>query len=331
MAILLTLTMAFSSFLASQPTAAQPAQKMKAVRYHQNGGPEVLKYEDAPRPVMHADEVLVRVHAAGVNPIDWKMRSARARSFPLTPGYDISGVVEAAGEKVTGYKAGDEVYAMLPLSRGGGYAEFAVASAEELAPKPKSIDHVHAAGVPLAALTAWQALVDKADVQAGQTVLVHAGAGGVGHFAVQIAKAKGAKVIATASEKNRAFLKEIGADEVVDYTAVKFEEVVKDVDIVLDCVGGDTLARSYGVPKKGGTLVTIAGALDETKLSERGVKGIRMLVTPNGAQLREIGALIDAGKIKPHVSETFELAEAAKAQELSEKGRTRGKIVLKVR
>jgi NADPH:quinone reductase-like Zn-dependent oxidoreductase len=322
------------STVSSWQPAATPARaesSMKAVRYHQNGGPEVLKYEDAPRPEPKGGEVLVRVHAAGVNPVDWKMRSGRARAFPATPGYDVSGVIESVGEGVKDHAPGDEVFAMLPLSRGGGYAEYAVVRADELAPKPKSVDHVHAAGVPLAALTAWQALVDKAHVQAGQTVLVHAGAGGVGHFAVQIAKVKGARVIATASERNRAFVTGLGADDFIDYTTTKFEDAAKEVDVVLDCVGGDTLARSYGVVKQGGTLVTIAGAIDDAKARERGITGVRMLVTPSGPELRAIGTLIDAGKITPHVSETLKLEEAAKAQERSEAGKTRGKIVLRVR
>jgi NADPH:quinone reductase-like Zn-dependent oxidoreductase len=223
------------------------------------------------------------------------------------------------------------VYAFVALSRGGAYAEYAVAQAGEIARKPKSIDHVHAAGVPLAALTAWQALFDTAKLEKGQTVLIHAGAGGVGHFAVQLAKAKGATVIATASERNHDFLRKLGADRVIDYRAQKFEEVAKDVDVVLDSIGGDTLERSYAALKPGGFVVSIVAQPDAEKLKDRGVNGARILVKPSTEQLGKIADLIDAGKVKPHVSEELPLREAARAHELSEAGHTRGKIVLKVR
>jgi NADPH:quinone reductase-like Zn-dependent oxidoreductase len=320
----------------SQPATSNPPQPpaatMKAVRYHASGGPEVLKYEDAPKPEPKANEVLIKVHAAGVNPIDWKLRSGRigtgGMKFPITPGYDASGVVESVGGEVKDIKAGDEVYTFVGLSRSGAYAEYAVARGVDVAKKPKSIDHAHAAGVPLAALTAWQALFDKAELEAGQTVLIHAGAGGVGHFAVQFAKAKGAKVIATASAGNQAFLKELGADQAIDYKTQKFEEIVKDVDVALDAVGGETLERTYGVLKKGGALVSIAGTLDAGKVKAGEIKGSRMLVAPSGKQLAEIAELIDAGKVKPHVGATFKLEEAAKAHEASETGHARGKTVL---
>ncbi len=308
---------------------------MKAVRYHAFGGPEVLKYEDTPKPEPKANEVLIKVHAAGVNPIDWKFRSGKIGSggmkFPITPGYDASGVVESVGGDVKDIKAGDEVYSFVGLTRSGTYAEYTIARAADVAKKPKSIDHAHAAGVPLAALTAWQALFDKAKLEAGQTVLIHAGAGGVGHFALQFAKAKGARVIATASAGNQAFLKELGADQTIDYKSQKFEEIVKDVDVVLDAVGGETLERSYGVLKRGGTLVSIAGAPDAAKMKAGEIKGMRVLVAPNAKQLAEIADLIDAGKVKPHVGATFKLKDAALAHELSETGHARGKTVLIVR
>ena len=318
----------------SAAEARQSAQTMKAIRFHAFGGPEVLSLEDAPRPEPKQGEVLVRVRAAGVNPVDWKIRSGHLRALnpdlPQTPGFDVSGTVEELGAGVERFKKGDEVYGYLSLKRGGAYAEFVVAAESELASKPKKLDHVQAAAVPLAGLTAWQALFDTAGLKEGQRVLIHAGAGGVGHFAVQLAKARGAHVIATASEKNLAFLRELGADEVIDYRAQKFEELARDVDVVLDPIGGDTLERSLLVMKKGGFLVSIVGDVPQAKLAERGLRGAAILVAPNAKELAEIGALIDAGKVKPVVSEVVPLAEARRAHELSQTGHTRGKIVLRV-
>ena len=247
---------------------AQTAEPtMKAIVVHEYGGPEVLKYEDRPRPEPKEDQILVRVIAAGVNPVDDASRSEKYAKFfgitlPFIPGYDIAGVVEKTGAKITKFKAGDQVYAYLELKDGGGYAEYAVATEVEAAPKPKSLSFTEAAGVPVVALTAWQALIDKAKLSAGQTVLIHGGSGGVGSCAIQIAKARGAKVIATASTRNQDLLKQLGADVEVDYTQQKFEDVAKDVDVVLDSVGKDTLARSYGVVKKGGFIVTLVARID---------------------------------------------------------------------
>jgi NADPH:quinone reductase-like Zn-dependent oxidoreductase len=315
-------------------TAAKPVAgtSMHAVRIHEFGGTEVLKYEEASRPVPATGEVLIKVHAAGINPVDWKIRNGGFGSgtFPMILGYDASGTIEAVGDGADRFKVGDEVYAYLRLQKGGGYAEFVCAEESIVARKPKSIDYAHAAAVPLAALTAWQALIDTAKLAEGQTVLVHAGAGGVGHFAVQIAKAKGAKVIATASRDNHEFLTSLGADQVIDYKSQKFEELVKDVDVVLDPIGGDTQERSIGVLKKGGYLVSIVQPPNQAKLKEAGVSGSVFLVQPNGEQLAELATLIEAGKIKPHVSDTFPLKDAAKAHEKSQTGRTRGKIVLTV-
>ena len=230
---------------------------MKAIVVHEYGGPEVLKYEDAPRPEPKENEVLVRVIACGVNPADPLIVSGRyAKEFgthlPLIPGYDVAGVVEKTGAKITKLKAGDGVYGYALF--GGGWAEYALLAENEAALKPKSLNYVEAAAVPLAALTAWQALIDVAKLSAGQTVLIHGGSGGVGSFAVQIAKARGARVIATASSANQDLLKQLGADIAIDYTKTKFEDVAKDVDVVLDPVGRDTLARSYAVVKKGASL-----------------------------------------------------------------------------
>jgi len=308
---------------------------MKAIVVHNYGGPEVLKYEDTRRPEPKEDQILVRAIAAGVNPVDASIRSERGAKFfgitlPFIPGYDIAGVVEKTGAKIAKFKPGDSVYAYLSLKDGGGYAEYAVATEVEAAPKPKSISFVEAAGVPVVALTAWQALIDTAKLSVGQTVLIHGGSGGVGSFAIQIAKARGAKVIATASTANQDLLKQLGADVAIDYTKQKFEDVAKDVDVVLDSVGKDTLARSYGVVKKGGFIVTLVSRLDQAELDKHGIRGASLGVEPNSNELTEIGKLIDEEKIKVVVSLTFPLAEAMKAQEQVATGHTRGKIVLKV-
>ena len=320
---------AFAPFTQS----AEPT--MKAVVIHEYGGPEVLKYEDVPRPEPKEDQILVRVIAAGVNPVDEAGRSERSAKFfgitlPFTPGYDIAGIVEKTGGKITKFKTGDSVYAYLSLTKGGGYAEYAAASEAEAAAKPKSISFVEAAGVPVVALTAWQALIDTAKLSGGQTVLIHGGSGGVGTFAIQIAKARGAKVIATASTANQDFLKQLGADLAIDYTKTKFEDVAKNVDVVLDSVGKDTLARSYGVVKKGGFIVTLVARIDQAELDKHGIRGASLGVEPDSNELTEIGKLIDEKKIKMIVSQAFPLSEAIKAQEQIATGHTRGKIVLKV-
>jgi NADPH:quinone reductase-like Zn-dependent oxidoreductase len=308
---------------------------MKAIVLHEFGGPEVLKYEDVPRPEPKEDEILVRVIAAGVNPVDGMIRSGmfakhEKTAFLMILGGDVAGVVEKVGGKITKFKAGDPVYAYLSLRRGGGYAEYAVATEKEAALKPKSITYVEAAAVPIVALTAWQALIDTAKLSAGQTVLIHGGSGGVGGFAIQIAKASGAKVIATASTPNQDLLRQLGADVAIDYTKTKFEDVAKDVDVVLDSVGKDTLARSYGVVKKGGFIVTLVAEPDKTELDRHGIRGSSLSVEPNSDELTQIGKLIDEKKIKVIVSQTFALAEATKAQEQVATGHTRGKIVLRV-
>jgi NADPH:quinone reductase-like Zn-dependent oxidoreductase len=307
---------------------------MKAIVVHEFGPPSVLKLEDAPRPEPKDDQVLIRVIAAGVNPVDAYIRTGKSKfsgtTVPFIPGYDIAGIVEKAGGKISKLKAGDPVYAYVGLDEGGGYAEYAIATEAEAAPKPTSLTFESAAAVPLAALTAWQALIDAAKLSAGQTVLVHGGSGGVGSFAIQIAKARGAKVIATASTPHQDFLKQLGADVAIDYTKQKFEDIAKEVDVVLDTVGKDTLARSYGVLKKGGFIVTIVAQPDQSQLDKYKIHGAGILVKPNGDELVEIGRLIDAKKIIPIVSQVFPLAEAAKAQEQIGTRHTRGKIVLKV-
>ncbi len=246
----------------------------------------------------------------------------------MIPGYDIAGVVEKRGAKVTRLKVGDPVYAYVMW--GGGYAEYVVATEGEATAKPKSITFVEAAGVPLAALTAWQALIDTAKLSAGQTVLIHGGSGGVGSFAIQIAKARGAKVIATASTANQDLLKQLGADVAIDYRTTKFEDVAKDVDVVLDSVGKDTLACSYGVVKKGGFIASLVAQPDQAELEKQGIRGAPISVKPNSDELMEITKLIEEKKIKPVVSQVLPLTEAVKAQEQAATHHTRGKIVLKI-
>jgi NADPH:quinone reductase-like Zn-dependent oxidoreductase len=312
---------------------AQPTTMMKAVVAHEYGAPEVLNYEDAPRPEPKENELLVRVIACGVNPADPLVVTGRfAKEFgthlPLIPGYDVAGVVEKTGAKVTKFKKGDAVYGYALF--GGGWAEYAVLAENEAALKPKTTTFTDAAAVPLAALTAWQALIDIAKLSAGQTVLIHGGSGGVGSFAVQIAKARGAKVIATASTANQDLLKQLGSDIAIDYTETKFEEVAKDVDVVFDTVGRDTLARSYPVVKKGGIVTTIVSRPDQAQLDKYGIRGTSIWSKPDGNELAEITKLIDAGKIRPIVSQTFPLIDAVKATQQAETHHTRGKLVLKI-
>jgi NADPH:quinone reductase-like Zn-dependent oxidoreductase len=307
---------------------------MKAIVIHEYGGAEVLKYEEVSRPEPNDDQLLVRVIAAGVNPVDGMIRSGmfadEHRAFPIILGGDIAGVVEKVGNKVTKFKAGDPVFAYVSLDNSGGYAQYALATGREVAPKPQSLTYVEAAAVPIVAMTAWQALIDTAKLASGQTVLIHGGSGGVGSFAIQIAKARGAKVIATASTANQELLKQLGADVAIDYTKQKFEDRAKDVDVVLDSIGKDTLARSYGVVKKGGIIVSLVARPDERELKIHGIRGVALSVDPNADELTEIGKLIDDKKIKVIVSQTFPLSEAIKAQQQVATGHTRGKIVLKV-
>jgi NADPH:quinone reductase-like Zn-dependent oxidoreductase len=309
---------------------------MKAVRIHAYGGPEVLRYEDVPIPQPRRQEVLVRGHAAGVNPVDWKIREGALRGvvrhrLPLILGWDVSGVVEVVGLGVTSWAPGDAVYARPDISRNGAYAEFMVVRAQELARKPASLDHVQAAAVPLAALTAWQSLFDAARLGAGQRVLIHAAAGGVGHFAVQLAKWKGAHVIGTASSRHHDFLRTLGVDEAIDYTTTRVDDVVRDVDVVLDTIGGDTQRRSWRLLRRGGRLVSIVSPLSRFRGAVRGARGVFVFVQPNANQLAQLARLIDAGRLTPHVQTVLPLAEARAAQELIQQGHTRGKLVLRVR
>ncbi|MFD4524330.1 NADP-dependent oxidoreductase [Streptomyces sp. NPDC058470] len=307
---------------------------MRAISQDVLGGPEVLKEVEKERPVPGPSELLVRVHAAGLNPTDWKHRAGGhfLKEPPFVLGWDVSGVVESVGMGVTLFKPGDEVFGMLPYPFGvGAHAEYVTGPARAFARKPSNVDHEQAGAIPLAALTAWQALVDTADVRPGQRVLIHAAAGGVGHLAVQIAKARGAYVIGTASAGKHDFLRELGVDEPIDYRETDFTEAVSDVDVVLDTVGGDYRSRSLRVLREGGLLVSILprGAKDLIEEAEKlGVRAIELLVEADHAGMNGVAELVEAGKLRATIAGSFPLAEAAKAHALGDTGRTAGKLVL---
>ena len=308
---------------------------MKAVRSHVRGGPESLIYEYAPNPEIRLGDALVRVYAAGITPTEFTWNSTWISSEgkdrrPIVPSFEVSGVVEKVAPDVSDLRVGDAVYGLLNFWRDGAAAEYVAARAADMAPKPKSLDHIHAAAVPLSGLTAWQGLFDHAGLATGERVLIQGAAGGVGTWAVQFAHWRGAYVIGTASQRNAAFLHELGADEVVNYIAVRFEDVVRDVDAVLDTVGGDTLERSWGVVRKGGVLVTVAGDVTEEKAAKYGVRGASILVQPNRAQLTQIAQLIDAGTVRPIVEDVYPLARAREAYERGLLGHNRGKLVLQI-
>ena len=331
-------SVAFAMLAAAALTAPGAAQDtpatMKALRIHAHGETsEVLHYEDAPIPSPRPRQLLIAVHAAGVIPGDWKTRNAQfgdfSDSMPVVMGYDVSGVVEEVGSAVQGFAVGDEVFAYLP--RGGAFAEYAVGPAGVFAKKPANVSHLEAAGAPVCALAAWCALVEKAELKEGQTVLIQGGAGGVGHYAVQIAHAIGAKVYTTASPRNHEFLRGLGADVVIDYHTQRFEDVVDDVDVVFDMIGGEVLERCYRVVKPGGYLVAISGGVSEEKLEEHGIRGTFLATPPDGRRLAKVAEMMERGEIATHVGRVFPLSEAADAIDLNEHGPNRGKIVVQVR
>jgi NADPH:quinone reductase-like Zn-dependent oxidoreductase len=304
---------------------------MKAIVIKSYGDEDVVEYTDVKRPEPKANEALVKVHAAGVNPVDWKIRDGLGERFglklPITLGGEIAGTIEKTGSEIRDFKEGDAVYGIIAS---GGYAEYAIAKVGDIAPKPQSLDFTNAAAVPIGALTAWQAIFDLANLSSGQRILIAGASGGVGSLAVQLAKAKGAYVIGLASGRNEEFVRGLGTDEFVDYTKQNFEKVVKNVDVVLDAVGGETFGRSFETLRKGGFLVTTVEFPSDEKAQEFGVKAARVFCKPNAKQLAEITRLVDERKLKAHVSTVLPLAEVKKAHQLSESGRTRGKIVLQI-
>jgi NADPH:quinone reductase-like Zn-dependent oxidoreductase len=309
-------------------------QTMKAIRMHAFGGPEVLRLDDLPFPQAQDDEVVVRVLAASVNPVDYKTRAGKypavkQEQLPVVLGRDISGVIENCGTRQHTLRKGDPVYAMLGQDR-GGYAEYVVVKATEGTAPPRGLDHTEAAAVPLAGLTAWQGLFDHGGLQPGQRVLIHGGAGGVGHLAIQFAKARGAFVATTASDKDIDFVRGLGADQAIDYKAQRFEEQLRDMDVVFDLISGETQDRSWAVLKQGGILVSTLGPPSEEKARQHGARGAGYMAEPNGAQLQEITRLIEAGKVRPAVARVFPLAEVAEAQRFLESSHPRGKTVLRI-
>jgi NADPH:quinone reductase-like Zn-dependent oxidoreductase len=306
----------------------------RGVRIHRFGGPEVLELEDLPMPEPRDDEVVVRVHAAGVNPVDYKIRSGgypmvKQDDLPVVLGRDLSGTVALCGTRAHTLKQGDPVYAMSGPDR-GTYAQFVLVKAVEMTAKPAALSHAEAGAVPLAALTAWQGLFDHGGLQAGQRVLIHGGAGGVGHFAVQFAKVAGATVFATAGGGDLDFVRGLGADAVIDYKAQRFEEIASDIDVVFDLIAGETQERSWSVVKPGGILVsTLAEPSREAAQAHR-ARGTRYMAQPNGAQLQQIGRLLDEGRVRVVLTKRFPLAEVREAHRTLEQEHPRGKVVLEL-
>jgi NADPH:quinone reductase-like Zn-dependent oxidoreductase len=308
---------------------------MKAIRIHEYGARSVLRYEDCSIPMVSDGEVLVRVIATAVNPVDWKIREGMLKEmisyeFPLILGWDVSGIVEAVGRDVRKFSIGDLVYSRPELTRNGTYAEFIVIREDEVAYKPNTISFTEAASIPLAGITAWEAVINSGQIQPGQSILIHAASGGVGSLAVQLAKWKGANVFATTSEKNRTFVKSLGADEIIDYRNVKFQDVVNNVDVVFDTIGGQVQEVSWSVLKAGGILVSIVQPPDEGRAREVDAIGKFIFIQPNADILLELAKLIDGGIVRPIIGAEFSLNNITKAHELSESGRARGKIVLHV-
>jgi len=315
---------------------------MKAVQIHEYGDVDVLKYGDVERPEPRAGEVLVRVRAAGINQVDAVSRqfpvpvTSGAKGLPYILGWDISGEVVALGAGVTQFAVGDEVYGMSRFpGEAKAYSQYTAVPAEDLARKPQRISHEEAAGVPLAGLTAWQSLFDIAHLEAGQSIFISGGSGGVGHYAVQLAKWKGAKVFATTSTRNVALVRDLGADVVIDYTRQDFRDAVKDVDVVLDTIGEDVLKHAFEVVRRGGVVVSLpaqkgVGALGEQLAPRYGVAFSLPLVHPSGEQMAAMAPLFEAGQLKTHLEAVFPLNDVAQAHQLIEGGHVHGKVVLKV-
>lgn len=311
---------------------------MKAIMIDTYGGKEQLKERQTDLPVISEEQVLLEVHATSVNPIDWKVREGYLKEmlpfeFPIILGWDAAGIIAEVGENVSNFKVGDRVFTRPATTSQGTYAEFVPVDQELLAKMPEDMTYEEAAAIPLAGLTAWQCLVDFSEIKKGDKVLIHAGAGGVGNFAIQLAKSFGAYVATTASKENEAFVKSLGANQVIDYKEEEFNEILEDYDIVLDAIGGDVLEKSYQVLKEGGKLVSIAGQPSDEDAEKFGVKAGFLWLEPKGEQLQKLADLYVAGELQPVIGETFELTEQGlkKAHELSETHHARGKIVIKVK
>jgi NADPH:quinone reductase-like Zn-dependent oxidoreductase len=306
--------------------------KIRKVRIHRFGGPDVLQIDNVEPSLPDALQVHVRVKAASVNPVDFKIRNGQYPAvkedrLPYTLGRDVSGVIEKCGAQATQFKVGDEVLGMVGIG-GGGYAEKAVLDQQALAHKPPLIDHVRSAAIPLAGLTAWQGLFRYGQLKSGQSVLIHGGSGGVGHFAIQFAKAKGARVFTTVSTDNVEFARGLGADTVIDYKTQRFEQQAHDLDMVFDLIDGETRERSWELLKRGGILVSTLTEPSQVKALQHGVRALRFTVEPSGSELAEIAELVLSGKVKPHVQKTFTLEDASRALSTVEHGGSVGKIVL---
>jgi NADPH:quinone reductase-like Zn-dependent oxidoreductase len=306
--------------------------KVRKVRIHRFGGPDVLRIDEVEPSLPDALQVFLNVKAASVNPVDFKIRkgqypAVKEDRLPYTLGRDVSGVVEKCGAQATRFKIGDEVFGMVSIG-GGGYAEKVVLDQQALARKPGAIDHVHAGAIPLAGLTAWQGLFRRGQLKSGQSVLIHGGSGGVGHFAIQFAKAKGARVLTTVSTSNVEFARSLGADVVIDYKTERFEEQAQDLDMVLDLIDGETRERSWKLLKRGGILVSTLTEPSQESAAQHGVRALRYTVEADGDELAQIGELVASGEVKPHVRKTFRLEEAAQAMAAVEQGGSVGKIVL---
>ncbi len=308
---------------------------MKAIQMHEYGSAEVLRYTDVADPIVTDDDVLIRVIGTSVNPIDWKIRAGHMKEMmplpmPLIPGWDVSGVVQSIGKSVTAFSVGDDVYARPDIARPGTYAELIAVRESEVARKPRTISHIEAATLPLAGITAWEAMVTIGEVTDGKRVLIHAASGGVGSLAVQIAKARGAFVIGTASAKNRDLVESLGVDEFIDYTARPFQESVKDVDLVFDTIGGATQDASWSTMSPNAMLVSITAPPSEDVARQHGVRSKFLFIGPNVRALNELTAMVERGKLRPVVGAEFALQDVTHAHELSESGRAKGKIALYV-
>ena len=309
---------------------------MKSIRIHRRGGPGALVYEEAPLPSLPPGNALVGVRAVGITPTELTWNSTyvtheREDRTPIIPGFEVAGTVERVAQDVTGVSPGEEVYGLLDFWRDGAAAEYVAVRASDLAPKPASLSFTYAAAIPLSGLTAWQSLFDYAKLSKGDTVLIHGAGGGVGTFAVQLAHWCGAHVYATCSKEKGDFVRGLGADRVIDYSSMRFQDELSGLDAVLDTVGGEVLENSWGILRRGGSLVTIVGDAPEEKAAKYGVRGFSILVEPNRRELVEIGRLVDAGEVKPVVDAVFPLSHAREAFESGLSGHNRGKLVLRVK